>query len=51
MTVEGGTVSITVSLGLAALRPGDALPEDLLKRADQALYAAKRRGRDRIEAA
>jgi diguanylate cyclase (GGDEF)-like protein len=49
--VEGGTVSITVSLGVAALRPGDASPEDVLKRADQALYAAKRRGRDRVEAA
>jgi diguanylate cyclase len=39
---------ITVSGGVAFLREGDS-PEDLLKRADDALYRAKDRGRDRIE--
>jgi len=49
--VDGTAVQVTVSLGVAALRPDDAPPEDLLKRADRALYAAKRQGRDRVEAA
>lgn len=36
----------TVSIGVASLRPGEDL-EDLLRRADAALYDAKRAGRDR----
>ncbi|NMB77099.1 MAG: sensor domain-containing diguanylate cyclase [Myxococcales bacterium] len=43
-----GPLDVTVSLGVARLRPretGDAF----LRRADQALYLAKRRGRDRVE--
>jgi diguanylate cyclase (GGDEF)-like protein len=51
VVVDGTVVPVTVSLGVAALRPGDEAPEDLLKRADRALYDAKRRGRDRVEAA
>jgi diguanylate cyclase len=38
---------ITYSAGVAVLHPGDAA-ETLLDRADQALYAAKRAGRDRV---
>jgi diguanylate cyclase (GGDEF)-like protein len=49
--VEGGAVSVTVSLGVAALHPLDGSFGDLLKRADRALYTARRRGRDRVEAA
>jgi two-component system cell cycle response regulator len=44
-------VPITVSIGVAAmLGPGDT-PERLLKRADDALYEAKRGGRNRVIAA
>jgi diguanylate cyclase (GGDEF)-like protein len=38
----------TVSIGLASLGDGDAKPEDLLARADAALYRAKRGGRNRV---
>jgi len=45
---EAGTV--TASFGVARFRPGDDM-EAWLKRADEALYEAKRGGRDRVEAA
>jgi diguanylate cyclase (GGDEF)-like protein len=41
----GQTIKLTISIGLTAVRPGDH-PLLLLRRADQALYAAKRAGRD-----
>lgn len=44
-------LSITASLGIASLRPGDDTPEALLKRADMALYQAKNNGRNRVVAA
>lgn len=37
----------TVSIGVAVFRSGDTL-EDLMQRADKALYAAKDQGRDRV---
>jgi diguanylate cyclase len=40
-------LSITVSGGIAAAHDGEA-PEDLLQRADEALYHAKSSGRNRI---
>lgn len=43
---EGGGKH-TISIGVAALSPED-VPESLLKRADAALYQAKRDGRDRV---
>src|SRR3954451_18820286 len=40
---------VTISVGLAALPPGEKKPfEELLKEADDALYAAKEAGRNRI---
>ena len=41
---------ITVSIGVARLRPGEP-PDAALRRADAALYRAKRLGRDRVVAA
>jgi diguanylate cyclase len=38
---------ITVSIGVAALRPGET-PQALIERADSCLYAAKRSGRNRV---
>lgn len=46
----GGTLPVTVSIGLAEwVGPGDSA-EALIRRADQALYAAKRAGRNRVVA-
>jgi diguanylate cyclase (GGDEF)-like protein len=42
---------VTVSIGVAEIRRHDDTPEDAFRRADEALYAAKRAGRDRVEMA
>jgi diguanylate cyclase (GGDEF)-like protein len=42
---EGETVSVTISIGVAESNP-PSTPADVLKEADQALYRAKRKGRD-----
>jgi diguanylate cyclase (GGDEF)-like protein len=41
---------VTASFGVAMLHSDDAEPEQLLRRADAALYAAKAAGRDRVVA-
>ncbi len=47
MVPEDPNYRQTVSVGLAAFRPGERV-EDVIQRADQALYSAKSQGRDRI---
>lgn len=50
VSTSAGPLSITVSAGLAMALPADITTVDaLLKRADQALYAAKAAGRNRLE--
>ena len=44
------TIRVTASVGIATLERGDDTPETIYKRADNALYAAKRRGRNRVAA-
>ncbi|MGU3536674.1 PleD family two-component system response regulator [Methylobacterium sp. A54F] len=44
------TVPVTVSIGVAVRQGDDAGPQDMLKRADVALYRAKDGGRNRVEA-
>ena len=46
----GESLQITVSIGVATLSPQDQHLDDLLRRADNALYAAKTAGRDRVMA-
>jgi diguanylate cyclase len=38
---------VTISIGVASLRPGDTAAT-LIERADTCLYAAKRHGRNRV---
>jgi diguanylate cyclase (GGDEF)-like protein len=44
------TVKLTVSIGLAAFPEGASDIDELLRQADDALYQAKRHGRDRVRA-
>jgi len=48
--VEGQALSITMSAGVAQVSPGEKLRE-VFKRADSALYIAKREGRNKVIAA
>jgi diguanylate cyclase (GGDEF)-like protein len=48
LTVEGMPVPMTVSVGVAALDAHDRKWEEILRRADEALYHAKQNGRNRV---
>lgn len=49
MPTGRGNIAITVSIGITLSMPGDT-PEAALQRADEAMYLAKKRGRNRVEA-
>lgn len=46
--VDGGHVSVTVSIGVAELRDADRTMDALMRRADKTLYKAKELGRNRV---
>ncbi len=46
--VSSGSLQVTASVGVATLQSLLDTPETLFKRADEALYAAKREGRNRV---
>ena len=48
---NGQALRMTVSVGVATRRADERDPEAAVERADRALYAAKRAGRNRVEVA
>ena len=47
--IDGATLAVTASFGIVELtRVGEASAEDFLATADEALYEAKRTGRNRV---
>jgi diguanylate cyclase (GGDEF)-like protein len=46
--LQGQTIKITVSIGVATYRPHDENLDTMLKRADRALYEAKNCGRNKV---
>jgi len=46
--VAGRSVNLTVSIGVAGFRGGTQTPDQLVAEADQAMYLAKRRGRNLV---
>lgn len=48
LDLDGAPLAITVSVGCASWAPSDASWEAVLQRADEALYRAKRGGRNRV---
>ena len=49
VATAAGSINLTLSLGVTASEPGQQTASDvLLRRADSALYQAKRLGRDQV---
>ncbi len=46
-----GELTVTISIGAVLARPGEDTPEDLMRFADEVLYAAKGEGRNRVVSA
>ena len=51
LATDAGTLSVTLSLGVACVLPTDASAEAVVSRADAALYRAKATGRDQAQLA
>jgi diguanylate cyclase (GGDEF)-like protein len=49
-TDEEGAIQCSISIGIAEFQPGDASANDLIRRADERLYQAKREGKNRYTA-
>ena len=47
-TFEGTRIAVTISMGIAMLAEGMAVPDELIKAADTLLYKAKQDGRNRV---
>jgi len=47
---DGRSVHVTISIGVGAYRPEHESPDEVLREADEALYRAKEKGRNRVEA-
>jgi two-component system cell cycle response regulator len=47
---SAGQLNVTISMGVAAYVGSSDTPEDIIKRADEAMYQAKRGGRNRVVA-
>jgi len=45
---EGKTIPVTISLGVASLHAGENIPDPMVRRADAALYEAKKTGKNRV---
>ncbi len=45
---EGRKIAVTISLGVSALHAGENVPDLMVRRADEALYRAKKSGKNKV---
>ena len=45
---EGKVIPVTISLGVGTLHEDESVPDSMVRRADEALYAAKRTGKNKV---
>lgn len=48
LTTDAGPISVTVSIGVAQRTRGEQSPGQTIRRADQAMYSAKKNGRNQV---